>query len=328
MIFKLANYYWIRLCGLKRFSVENRNGRFLVLLFSLIIIISISVLSYSLIKWQNERNFISLKTAQIEEFELNFASKRFYNEFGATIDKLESDFVELDLLDKLLDPKNSFNKDNRFNEQGLSGALRKFLDEVKYGNNVPSIDMGVLDQANIFAKRLEKNWWWKTGDFYRHQLAKYLVDYYVIIYNYGTAYLDVNSEIAYKTSEHLQDAVNIRDNYLRDENYNSLIESAYGIEAFEQEKTRFRDLGGNLNKSPLFEGESFPAEYTNTFLGLFMYSEYIDPFAIKSNLSQAKKELWERDNKSYIQFLLELVALIGFNILLIILLRIINWVRG
>lgn len=332
MLFKIARYFWVVLCGMKNFSIENRIGRLLLILFTLIIVLSITYISYSAVKFKKEIDFISIKTLQIDSFENNFASKRFYEEFTSAIEQVETDFVQLNGYGILLDEVSSFNIDKKFNELGLSTALRNFLDEIKYGNNYPDGLIrysGVMDQANIFAKRLQKDWWWGAQDFSREQLAIYLVDYYVIMWNAcDDKIFEQNYELAVKALEHWKYMEGFRDNYLNAKDPMSEIEGTYGIEAYELEKIRDRESSITKDKSNLFKTKVFPAEYTRTFEGLYMYSEYLDPFAVKSNISWAKRELSERDSKSYENLLFEFGIVLLINFLIIVLLRLFYWVRG
>jgi hypothetical protein len=320
----------VKLCGIKGFSLENRIGRILFLLFYLTISISISLVIFSTIKWEKEKDFIISKTNQIDTFQNNFASKRFYHEFGKTTEQVESDFMELDFCGILCNTVLA--KDSKSKKETLTTMLRTIRYKIENGENY--VDPVVFHELNVFAKLLdEKDEKWDFREDYssRREFSIYLYRYYVKLWNAGAPKLLTEQNInAYNTSAYrtMVSLDLLFRNFLEAADAHAAIERTYGIEAYEQQEKFNSNNGTTQNNSTVLETKYYLAEYTETFKDLYMYSQHIDPFAIKSNLIQAKDELLKRDSKTDNKFILELAILLVSNLFIVIFLRVFNWVRG
>lgn len=155
---RLATFYWQKICGLRSFSIENRFGRILTVIYFLIVVFSFAFGGYSIWKYYTEKKFLNTKTVDIEKFETDFALNKFYTEINSELLGYDSILLETCIFDQIIfDSK--FGKEyskNNIDKNVLIVALTNIRNSIGDEEQLSTLH-GDIQKLCVFAKIFNPN---------------------------------------------------------------------------------------------------------------------------------------------------------------------------
>jgi hypothetical protein len=343
----IAILYWKRLCRIQKFDLRNQKHRLLVVIFWIIILSSITASSVFLVKYNQEKAKYDHNEAVIDDFEAKFALNRCLENLKEEAQTLQeyyqskkenlTSFIEADVHSK----KFSGNEIFKTFQKVLSHVVNKDFD-IEY----TSQDLAIIDTIQKHHQKWlsnpEYNIPYPNNHVLRNawvflNLRQALVPFFedTVRYDQGVSFQNIVYE--------LDNATLKTDNFEYTDSMGSIIlihdidldnlstESAKIISNNLPEKYQIENYfeTQHIRSDPSYNGIRYVQSYLiDPFRKLtFFNPENFNPEELKSNLQWAKITNDNILDAGY-RNLLFILSIIGANLVLIFIIRIINWIQN